>query len=130
MLEVLGDLSYKIAKPEEATKNLKEAIDICEQVFPTAAGAFRGTLALILAEQGHTKEALSALKKGEPQVEVHPLEHGKFLCKKAKVLFMDNQTEEAKKALQQANDIAKKLNLKDDSELGKSIADVAAIIHN
>ena len=69
------------------------------------------------------EESLQLLEEGEPLVEVMPLEHGKFLCKKAKVLLIAKQTEKAKEALEQAKNIAKGIDAKPDSELGTLITE-------
>ena len=101
-------LLYKAGKKEEAIQYLQQAIEICEATSPAATGAFRGTLALIFAEKENIEKAFSLLeKKGEMPVEVYPLEHGKFLCKKAKVYHLANQPEKAKQSLYKAEGIAK-----------------------
>ena len=52
-----------------------------------------------------------------------PMEHGKFLCKKAKVLHLANQPMESKEALSEAEQIAQDTEVKQDSELGKAITE-------
>ena len=48
------------------------------------------------AQQDKFDQAMSLLTEGEPLVEVYPEEHGKFLCKKAKVLHIAKQTDKAR----------------------------------
>ena len=89
---------------------------------------FRGSLAIILAEQNNIEEAFSLFERGEPHVTNYPLEHGKFLCKKAKVLHIDNQREKAKKVLQQAKEISEKLKVTANSELAKAITETQGFL--
>jgi len=118
----LGIVFYKQQRFEDAKESLKNAIPICDQAIPPAAGSFRGTLSLIFAKQNNIEEALDLLTKGEPQVAVYPEEHGKFLCKKAQVQRLANQLQEAQSSLKKAMEIAAKLNAKPDSELGKLVS--------
>ena len=68
------------------------------------------------------------LEEGEPLVEVFPLEHGKFLCKKAKVLHISNQSPQAIEALEQAKTLAQDIDAGEDSELGKVISETEEFI--
>ena len=74
------------------------------------------------------EEAKSLLTDGEPLVEVYPEEYAKFLCKKAKILQMIDESDEAQKALEQAESIAKKVNQSDDSELIRAIQEAREFI--
>ena len=78
--------SSKLDRLDEAEAVFREAIPIGDDDLSCAAGAFRGSLALLLAQQGQHDEAQALLEAGEPQVESFPQEHAKFLCKKGHVL--------------------------------------------
>ena len=60
-------------------------------------------------------------------VEVYPSEHGKFLCKKARVLHLARRPAEARSALDQARSIAEEIDAKEDSRLARMITESAAI---
>ena len=96
--------------------------------MPPAAGAFRGSLALLLATQDHLDEAHALLATGEPLVESHPEEHAKFLCKKAQVQLIAAQSDDARTSLQQAQDLAAELGVNEHSELAKAIAETEALL--
>ena len=117
----LGDLLSKIERWDEAEEYLKQAIEICTTVLPPSKGAFLGSLAWVYSQQSNLPSAKKALEEGEALVEVIPLEHGKFLCKKAKVLHLCQHFEEATNAIQRAKAICKELHATSDSELSKSI---------
>ena len=118
----LGELLSNMSQWTDAAKHLVEAIDTCKDVVPAAAGAFQGSLAWVYAKQGKIQAAKQLLDFGEPLVEVIPLEHGKFLCKKAKVLHLCQQPQEAADALKHAKAICEELHTNSDSELNKSIS--------
>ena len=73
-------------------------------------------------------DALLLLQEGEQLVSVMPQEQGKFFCKKAKVLHLSKQPQQAQKALVEAKLIAEKLNDNRDSELGKRIVEAEEFI--
>ena len=124
----MGDLLFKLQRPEEARDAFQNAIVFCDQADPPGAGAFRGSLAVLLAQEDRLKEALSFLEVGEPLVKSEPEEHGKFLCKKAHVYHLNHDSIGAKAALQQAQDIAGELNVKADSDLAKYLHETQQVL--
>ena len=124
----IGDLYYKLGKPVKAQSNLEKSLQICDESFPSGAGAFRGTLALIIAQNGEPNEALALIEAGEPQVMTFHLEYGKFLCKKAQVLNIAEKQALAFEALHQALEIAEPLSIRPDSELGQLISETQEIL--
>ena len=64
---------------------------------------------------------MEVLEKGEPLVAVYPLEHGKFLCQKAKSISTHNSVGKDNGNLLQAKEIAIKINAKEGSILPKTI---------
>ena len=106
-----------------AETHLRDAIAICDEVMPSAAGAFRGSFALIHAQQGAFDEARSLLAQGEAQLRsVHKPELGKLLCKKARVEHLAGDLDAAAAALNAAEALAVELSLSADSELGQALA--------
>ena len=103
----LGDLYFTMGHWKEAEEHLVLACEICRSVLPPAAGSFSGSLAWLYAQQDKFDQAMSLLIEGEPLVEVYPEEHGKFLCKKAKVFHRMGRSKLAKEALDQAKGIGK-----------------------
>lgn len=79
------------------------------------------------AGRKQTEKALQLLQEGEPLVEVYPMEHGKFLCKKAKVLHIAGQPKAAREALSQAQSIATEIDTKSGSELAGMITETMTI---
>ena len=124
----LGDLYLKLDQAEDAERTLRDAITLCDEAIPAAAGAFRGSLALLLAQQDQTGEAQTLLETGEPQVEAYPEEHAKFLCKKGQVLHIAGEVDRAAEALTQAQAIAGELKVERQSEVGQALEELAAVL--
>jgi tetratricopeptide (TPR) repeat protein len=125
----LGDLMLSMGDVESAADYLVDAIAINDETLPMAAGAFRGSLAVILAEQGEMDEARTALVKGESQLRgVHKMEYGKFLCKKARVHHLAGDDETAQVALQAAKMLADEVKVGPESEFRQAIQSAEAVI--
>ena len=124
----LGDALFKRGRLDEAETVLREAISIGEQAFPVAAGAFRASLALLLAHQGKYDEFKVLFETGEPQVEPYPDEHTKFLCKKGQVSLLAGDSMGAVAALKQAQAITAELDLGSESELMKVVVELAHLL--
>ena len=96
----LGNLGWsylRLEKFKEAEACLNEAINICKEVCPPAAGAFYGSMGLLQATQGNIEEASKCIELGEPLISLMPPEYGKFLCKKIRILHMNNQQKRLKR---------------------------------
>lgn len=124
----MGDVLLKLHRFNEAEAAFRDAIPLCEQTMPAAAGAFRGSLALILAQRGKNDEAFTMLEFGETPVQAIPEEHAKFLCKKGKVRQLSGDTAAAQAALKHAKEIAADLKVSDDSEVGQAIAELSRFL--
>jgi predicted ATPase/class 3 adenylate cyclase/Tfp pilus assembly protein PilF len=125
----LGDVLFGQGELPSAEAHFQSAIAICDETFPVAAGAFRGSLALIRAQQGAFDEARAFLDKGEVQVRgVHKVELGKLLCKKARVEYLAGDPAAAASALAEAESIAAELRGDPDSELGQALAATRAAL--
>ena len=124
----LGDLYLRQGQLDQAEAALREAIPSCDEGVVPAAGAFRGSLALVLAKLEQLDKAQDLLTTGESQVEAVPDEHAKFLCKKAQVQLIAAQADEALASLNQAKGLAAELNVGPESELAKGIAETEALL--
>jgi tetratricopeptide (TPR) repeat protein len=125
----LGDLLFSQGDLLSASTHLREAIEICDESMPVGAGAFRGSLALICAQQGAFDEARILLDMGEPQLRgVYQLELGKLLCKKARVEHVAGDPAAAAAALTEAQVIATELDAGPGSGLGEAIAETRAAL--
>ena len=115
----LGDFLFMQNNLEAAESCLRDAVAICDTSYPIAAGAFRGTLALLVAKAGNLQEAHRILELAEPQLRgVYRWEFAKFLCKKAQVLHLASDDEGAHTALEEADSLTEELDVLVESELG------------
>jgi tetratricopeptide (TPR) repeat protein len=121
MLGNLGDLYSKTQKLDQARPCLEQAIDISAKSDPLAHGVFLGSLAVITAHSNR-EEALALLEQGEALLKESPLEYGKFLCKKSRVLLASGKHDSSQDCLEQAQQIAEALQLHPDSALYRMLA--------
>lgn len=108
---------------EQAQIDLEEAISLCDRHLEFAAGAFRGELAHVLLRAGKPDLAVSLLKKGEEQVKEHKEQYGKFLCRKASVLYRTHDHHGARSALRDAEKITLDLKVRPTSALQKALTE-------
>ena len=124
----LGDALFSLERLDEAESPFRQAILICDETVPGAAGAFRGSLAWLLAQQDQFEEARSMLETGEAQVESYPEEHAKFLAKKGQVCHLAGDADGAWASLEQAQALAAELKVGDDSDVGRAIRELEAVL--
>ena len=124
----LGDALLHLDRVTEAREALEEAISICDDALPPAAGAFRGSLALLLAGEGAFQEAHELLEAGESLVAHHREELGKLLCKRGRVQLLDNDPDAARSSLARAQAIASELKVGEHSELAQAIAEFQDVL--
>ena len=121
----LGDIHVDRDEFEEANLLLRDAIRIGDEVLPAAAGAFRGSLGLVLAIQGNFEEARSMLLRGETALrDGNTLELGKLLCKRARVEVLAGEQKEAKASVEEAQFLAERLEVGPEGNLVKAIEQV------
>jgi tetratricopeptide (TPR) repeat protein len=119
----LGDLLLVQGETEAAETRLTEAMALCDEVLPSAAGAFRGSLALLRARQGAFDEARALLTRGDQQLRgVYALELGKLLCKRGEVERLAGDLDAARAARDEAASIAAETEAGSDSDLGRAVA--------
>ncbi|MGB0639530.1 MAG: tetratricopeptide repeat protein, partial [Myxococcota bacterium] len=126
----MGDALFHIGQYKEAESAFWKAINICDDTFPMAAGAFRGSLALMLAQQGRSDESDTLFQIGESQVKVRPDEHAKFICKRGLVSTLKGNTNEARADLQTAKEISIQLQTDHDSEVNQLISKLQTIVES
>jgi len=125
----LGDIFLERELFEEAGEHLSKAVQAADEIgFGPAAGAFRGSLALVFAIQGQREEAHRLLETGEPQVAVYPLEHSKLLCKKARVLILEGAPDAARVVLAEARDKVEDIDVETHGELSVAIGEVEHLL--
>jgi len=112
----LGDALQETNRLDDAESAYREAVCIGDEVYPACSGVFRGALALMLAEQGRTTEALELLSAGEGQVGEDCVDLIIFLGRKGLVFHMTGDAEGAQVALSRAQSLAADLSLLSDSE--------------
>jgi tetratricopeptide (TPR) repeat protein len=114
----LAELMELQGKLVEAEHLIEEAIEISEQIYPAVAGAFRGNLAVFRARRGEFKDARQLLEDGDALLRgVHELELGKLLCRRGEVECLTGDTEAARTALTEAEDIVAHMKVGPGSEL-------------
>jgi len=124
----LGDLFFTLERLDEAEHAFRQAIAAGGQTSPIIAGVFRGSLALLLAQQGNLDEAQRLLEMGDAQVAPRPDEHAKFLCKKGQVCRLAGDADGARASLDQARALAADLKVSEDSEVAKAIRELEAVL--
>ena len=111
---VLIEIAFKIALFQ---RQLGDAL------YTVAAGTFRGTLALLRAEQGRFTEARALLATGDSQLRgALASQLAILLCKQAMVERLAGEPAAAAAALAEAEAIAVELSVGPDSKLARSIA--------
>jgi len=121
----MGDAFLRLHRFEEAETALRRAIEIGDETIHAAAGAFRGSLAFLLAQRDEFEEALTLLKKGETQVKSEPGEHAKFLCKKGQFHLLAGDPSAAQTALGRAEALVGKMNRSEMSDIGRALKGLA-----
>ena len=126
----LGDVYVNIKDWEQASVNLQQGIELCRETFPVGAGAFLGSLGWVQAQQQNFVEAQFSFLEGELLVKVYPWEHVKFLCKKSKVLSLNQDFRSAKQALDEAIEITEGLNVGKDTEVWVAIESARTFLNS
>jgi tetratricopeptide (TPR) repeat protein len=124
----LGETFTALGWQAEAESALRESIDLCDGVIPAAGGAFRGSLAVLLAERGQSSEAHDLIRIGQEQVQSIPAEHAKFLCKAGQVYHLSGDSNGAIAALEQARVLANELKATENSEVGRALAKLESVL--
>ena len=106
---------------DQAKSDLEDAISLCDRHLEFAAGAFRGELAFIEKNRGEPERAQALLLKGEAQVKEHKEQYGKFLCRKASILYSLHQHEASREALRLAEKFCMELNVHHTSALHNTL---------
>ncbi len=124
----MGDALAALGQDSEAEEVYRKSIAISDDVLPSAAGAFRGALGLLLARGGRREEATALFDEGEALVAMLPDEHVKFLCRRGEFYILVGDVGGAREALQEAESIAVNLRLSDHGELARALRDLSVRI--
>ena len=127
----LGDLYISLGRLGEAAGHLKQAIDLCDQHGDLlGAGAFRGSLGLILAKKGDLALALETVQRGAEQLAgLDLIEQGKIMCKQGQIELLNGQEKGAQRSLEQAQELALKAGATPGSALGRAIDALQTLCH-
>jgi tetratricopeptide (TPR) repeat protein len=124
----LGEVLFHLGHHEDSIAAFEKAIAICDEGLPAAAGVFRGSLAMVFAQQGRLDAALVLIAEAEPEVEPVREEYAKLLCKKGEILQRSGDRAAAEQSLQAAREIADDLNLTGASEVAKMIEVLSVLL--
>jgi predicted ATPase/class 3 adenylate cyclase/Tfp pilus assembly protein PilF len=125
----VGDLLFVLDDRAGAEKHLRQAIEFGDDVYSGSAAAFRGSLALILADRGELLEARELLLKAGSRLRgVYAFEFAKLLCKSARVEQLGGDPIAAAAALAEAEGIAAALEVSADSELRLMLGEARAAV--
>jgi hypothetical protein len=112
-----------------AAAYIEQAIPICDESWPAAAGAFRADLAILRARDGGIEAARALLVRGDAQLRgVRASDHGELLCKRGQVEHGAGDVTAAKAALAEAEAIVDEMGVGAESELGKLVAELKALL--
>ena len=125
----LGEVLTDTAQFETAEDVLGRAIGICDTAIPPAAGSFRASLALLMGRMRRFDQVSELFEKGEVQVAAIPAEHVRLLCKKGHVYLLSGDLKGAESVLQQAQEMARSLDVGDSSEVSRALAKLAASLN-
>ena len=117
----LGDAFFSLNQNAKANIHYRQAIALADELYPLAAGVFRGSLAHLLAVEGNMTEAERLLEEGLEMVSTNPSELVKFLCKKGQVLCLTDRKNEASAVFKEANTLSQQLTVTEDSDIGQAI---------
>jgi tetratricopeptide (TPR) repeat protein len=125
----LGDLLFSVGEFAAAQEHFRRAIAIGDDVYSVAAGAYRGSLAVICALGGNHSEARTLLAVGATQLRgAHQFELAKLLCRRARVESLAGDPIAAIIALHDAETIAADLGVAPESELLAMIAELRTLL--
>ncbi len=126
----MGHVFLQQQQVAQAREAFEEAIALLGESFPVDAGVFRGSLALLLAEEDRLDEARQMLAQSQDEGADHPAEHATFLTKKGRVQLLDDQADAARVSLDQARAIAGPLNLGGHSELSRAMSELEELLES
>ena len=127
----LGESLLMQGNRTAAEEHFRLAISLADEVNIYESGAFRGSLALMRAQEGAFDEARALLEVGEPRLrDVHAVLHVQFLCKRGQVEVLASNYDAATAALQEAEAIAEPLGRNADSTTSRAISELRTALLN
>ncbi|HCP46307.1 MAG TPA: hypothetical protein DIU15_09710 [Deltaproteobacteria bacterium] len=127
----LGDLALDAGDLEAARSHLTEALALCRDIgLRVGEGAFLGSMAVLCAREGRTDDARAHLQAGEDILRDtgNDLELAKLLCRRGQLEGLVGSKVTAQATLVEAQSVAQRLGAGPDSELGRSLADLRAVL--
>ncbi len=129
MLGFLGDLSWTQGELSKSQEYLVQAVEICDEVFPSGAGFFRASLAIIEAHFGNFDEARRLLALGDKALRgVYRSSLALLLCKRAEVEHLAGELVAAHASYLEAGEIHNDLSASAASELGRYLARLESLL--
>ncbi len=125
----LGDLLHEMGDDLAAEPHLHTAIAQADDLYPAAAGAFRGTLALVAGDRGAFDEARALLEEGEANIgDRNNIELVKLLCKRVRIEHLAGDAQAAATVLDRAERIAREMGVGPESELLRKIREAHELL--
>ena len=124
----MGEVLAGLRQGEEAEEALREAIRVCDEVHPSAVGAARGCLALVLAERDQPEEAAVLIAEGESMVSAGIDTSIIFLARKGQVALLCSDAAGAAQALRRAEERMVEGNVSAESVAARAVAELRSRI--
>ncbi len=124
----MGDTLALMGRDAEAQNAFRESIALSDANFPIAAGAFRGSLAVLLARTGEHDAAWKLIEEGEGLVKMNAEELIKFLCNKGLALLHMDEKEAAAASLNEAQDRASEVKARGGVEAVRALNKLATAL--
>ena len=121
ILRNVGELFLRKQQLQKAKETLRRAERLCGDESVVLRGACCAALAVVLAFEKKMEDAWKTLKKSEDLVGHHPVEKGRFLCKKGMVHALMDDWEGVERSLARAEALLPRLNKKESRELKKEM---------
>ena len=127
----LGDLHYEMGDLQQARRHLEKVLPALDAKVPFAAGAFRGTLALICADEGDFDGAYALLSAGEEQLRnTHAPEFGKIRSRRGLVDLLGGEVSSAQRILAEVTQILNDAGASAHSELAQAVRQLRERLKN
>jgi serine/threonine protein kinase/tetratricopeptide (TPR) repeat protein len=125
-----GGVLFRMSKMDAAEGVLTQAITLCADSLPVAAGLFQASLARVRSKQGRMKDANELLRNGYRLLKAWPHQRGFFHCFKAEVHIINQHVDEAEKAIEDAGIIVRELGRTSESELSQAVSTLRSSLPN
>ena len=128
LLGQLAKVYVLMDSPDRAEPLYREAVRICDTLFPSSAGHFRVELAVLLARRGACSEILTLLDTALQQVSGEPIEIALVQCKRAEALWLLGQTDAARDVYEEVQKSASENSLSSNNTVSRALAELAGTL--